>query len=206
MRIYGLTGGTGSGKSEVARRFVELGISVIDADKVGHDILEPGGAAVEAVAAAFGPAVRSGDGIDREKLAATVFGNADALKRLNALVHPVIYRVIGERCRALAEAGHTAVVIDAALLGEGGRRDPWLDGLIFVLAPKDTRLARLIDSRGMDPTQARRRIEAQTPPEQKVPFADWVIENTGTLEALRLKADAVAASIRTAGSAQCPAI
>jgi len=200
MRIYGLTGGSGSGKSEVARRFMELGIPVIDADKVGHQILEPGGMAVEAVVQAFGEKVLTNARIDREKLGALVFEDEIARRTLNAIVHPLIKRGIAERCVELAQQGHPAVLVDAALLAESGRREEWLDGLILVTCRDDLRLKRLVESRSINASMARGRMAAQTPPETKIPLADWVIENEGTLEQLRERVDEIAATIRSPAS------
>jgi dephospho-CoA kinase len=200
MRIYGLTGGIGGGKSEVALRLVELGIPVIDADIVGHEILEPGGSAADAVITAFDQTILTEGCIDREKLASVVFDDDAARRRLNAIVHPVIARNIAERCAELVQQGHSSIVIEATLLAEDGQREPWMNGLILVLSSEDLRLSRLVRSRGMDPVDARKRMAAQTPPEKKASLADWVMENNGTLDELRAATDAVADAIRDQGS------
>jgi len=200
MRIYGLTGGIGSGKSEVARRLVELGIPVIDADIVGHEILEPGGSAAAAVIAAFGQTILTEGRIDREKLGAMMFDDDAARRKLNAIVHPVIARNIAERCAELVQQGHSSIVVEATLLADDGQREPWMNGLILVLSSEDLRLSRLVRSRGMDPVDARKRMAAQTPPEKKASVADWVIENSGTLDELRAATDRVADAIRDQGS------
>ena len=196
MRIYGLTGGTGSGKSEAGQRLSYAGIPVIDADRVGHELLEPGGAAVGPVIEAFGREVTTAGAVDRAKLADWVFGDPEALRKLNAIVHPGIMQVIAGRLATLAGAGHAAAVVDAALIAEGGKRDVWLDGLIVVTCREDIRLDRLVRLRGMDIEQARKRIAAQTPAEKKVPLADWVIVNEGALEALWVRVDEIAADIK----------
>lgn len=192
MRIYGITGGTGSGKSAAAARFAKHGIAVIDADRVGHEILAPGGAAERAVLEAFGGDILTDGAIDRAKLGARVFANPDALARLNALTHPAIFGEIGRRCAAHAQEGRAAVLIDAALIAEGGQREPFLDGLVLVLAPAETRALRLVEGRGLAPDQAARQIAAQRPPEDKRPLADWVIENDGAIDALHARVDAIA--------------
>jgi dephospho-CoA kinase len=189
MELIGLTGGTGSGKSEVAKRLAHHGIPVIDADKIGHEVIAPGGAAAEAVQQAFGDSILTNGVIDRDKLGRQVFGDREALQRLNAIVHPTIIAFIGGRCAKLAEEGQETIVIDAALIGDNGRRDEWLSGLILVLAPPDVRLERLVRLRGMDPVEAARRIEIQVDPEQKRGMADWVIDNTGTLDQLHETVD-----------------
>jgi len=196
MRVYGLTGGAGSGKSEAGRRLSHAGIPVIDADRVGHELLEPGGAAVDPVIEAFGCEVTTAGAVDRAKLADWVFGDPEALRKLNAIVHPRIMQVTAGRLAALAGAGHAAAVVDAALIAEGGKRDVCLDGLIVVTCREDIRLDRLVRLRGMDIEQARKRIAAQTPAEKKVPLADWVIVNEGSLETLWVRVDEIAAAIR----------
>lgn len=184
MRIYGLTGGTGSGKSAAARHFETLGIPVIDADRVGHEVIEPGGTAEEAVLAAFGDDVVTDNAIDREKLGALVFRDPVARETLNGIVHPAIRLEMANRCAQYAEAGHDVVIIDAALLAENGTLDDYFAGLILVLAPLDTRIARLTGPRAIPEDEVRRRIAAQRPPEDKVALARWVIENSGTLDEL----------------------
>jgi dephospho-CoA kinase len=196
MRIYGLTGGIGCGKSEVARRLTERGIPVIDADLVGHQVLEPGGPAVDAVVAAFGEAILTEGMIDREKLGAVVFSDDAAREKLIAITHPLITRIIAEQCADLVQQGHSSIVIEATLLAEDGKREAWMSGLILVLSGEDLRLARLVSSRGMDPADIGKRMAAQTLPEEKAPLADWVIENNGTLDELRAATDSVVEAIR----------
>lgn len=196
MKIYGLTGGIASGKSEAARRFRELAVPVIDADKIGHALIEPGGAAEAEVLAAFGGDILSDGRIDRAKLGQRVFADRAELEKLNAIVHPAIKAEVARRAAALAEEGHEFVVIDAALLGEGGKIAGYIDGLALVLAPVATRLERLVQQRGCTEAEAKRRIEAQTPPERKIPLADWIIQNDGTLDALRARVDDVARAMR----------
>lgn len=195
IQIYGLTGGTGSGKSLAAQRFVECGIPVVDADKVGHRILSPGGEAERPVREAFGESILTEGCIDRAKLGDIVFRNADALATLNSLVQPALFLGISEDLQRLAEDGHQHALIDAALLAETGRKEGILCGLILVLADHNLRVQRLVDSRGMSVEEAERRIAAQTPPEKKVRAADWIIHNTGTIEDLHNRVDHVVTAI-----------
>jgi len=195
MRLIGLTGGTGSGKSAAGRRFVQRGIPVIDADAIGHAVIAPGGVAEAGVREAFGEGILSEGHIDREKLAARVFGDPAALRQLNALVHPAIFGEIGQRCAAHAEAGAHAVIIDAALIAEGAQLEPWLGGLILVLCPVEERVRRLVALRGQAEDDARRRIVAQSDPERKRALATWVIENGGDLDALHEQVDRIADDI-----------
>lgn len=199
MRIYGLTGGTGSGKSEAARRFEARGIPVIDADAIGHEVIAPGGAAEKAVIQAFGLDIVTGGAIDRAKLGARVFSDEAARRQLNAIVHPAIGLEIAMRCAALADQGHDAVIVDAALIAENGRKEDYLSGLMVVTCPAEERVRRLVAHRGIEETEARRRIAAQTPPEEKVALADWVIDNSGTKEALYARVDAIAGELKTHG-------
>lgn len=191
MKIYGLTGGIAAGKSEASRRFKERGIPVIDADKVGHAVTEPGGAAEQAVIEAFGDAIITSGIIDREKLGLVVFSDPEARMKLNGIVHPAIGRETAARFAAFAEEGHPVAVYDAPLLAEDGTLRGGFDGLIVVLCPREVRLKRLIETRGMSEEEANRRIDAQTPPEEKVRLAQWVIHNTGSIDDLRAEVDAI---------------
>lgn len=196
MRLYGLTGGAGSGKTEAGRRFAQRGIPVLDADAIGHELIEPGGPAFREVVDAFGDDIVCGGRIDRTRLAARAFADPKARARLDAILHPAIRAEIGRRCAALADEGHALAIIDAALIAEHGQRDPFLDGLIVVACPKTLRVRRLVRHRGFTEADARRRIAAQTPPETKLAFADWVIENTDTLEALWRQVDEIVEALR----------
>jgi dephospho-CoA kinase len=196
MRVYGLTGGTGSGKSEAGRRLLEHGIPVIDADAVGHEAIAPGGVAEKDVVAAFGGEILTGGGIDRAKLGAIVFADAAARQKLNAIVHPAICQGIRKQCAAFAGNGHDVVIIDAALLGESLTRETCLDGLILVLAPADVRRQRLVETRGLTQSEADRRMAAQLPPEKKLAIADWVIQNEADKETLYARIDAIVEELR----------
>lgn len=195
MRIFGLTGGICCGKSEAARRFEARGVPCIDADQVGHALIAPGGDAEAAVRDAFGSDIATAGRIDRKKLGALVFSDPHARQRLNNIVHPLVARAISEQCMALVQRGHRAIVVDAALLAERGFREIWLDGLILVLCSEEVRLRRLVALRGLSPEEARRRIQSQGPPEQKIPLAGWIIENEGRIEDFRARADAVAGEV-----------
>jgi len=195
MKIIGLTGGTGSGKSTAARRFEERGIPVIDADRIGHELIAPGGAAEASVIVAFGEDIVESGTIDRAKLGAKVFASDDARLKLNAIVHPALFAEIARRAMAHAESGAEAVMVDAALLAENGSKDAWLAGLVLVDAPVDVRVRRLREGRGIDEAESRRRIAAQTDPESKRAAADWIIDNGSGLEALYAQVDAVAEAI-----------
>ena len=192
VRIIGITGGIASGKSEVAQCFASLGAGVIDADAVGHELLEPAGPAFEAVIQAFGPEILSCGTIDRQKLGARVFGNDAALAKLNKIMYPLLWDVVKRRCEALANAGAGAVVVDAATLCDDGDRPAWVDLLAVVTSSRETRICRLIATRHFSEETARRRVDAQRSQETKMRLADTVIENDGSLAELRLRATALA--------------
>ncbi len=196
MTILGLTGGIGAGKSVAARMFEEFGIPVIDADRTGHTILEPGGAAVKGVVDAFGEDVLSGGVIDRAKLARRVFGDPEALERLNGLTHPAVGIEIVRRAAELAVAGHDTVLIEAALHAENGELGPGIEALVLVTCPREIRVRRLVESRGMTADEANARIDAQTPPEAKMPLAPWIIDNAGSTGGLRRRVAEVAREIQ----------
>ncbi len=197
VRVYGLTGGTGSGKTEAARHFAELSFAVIDADRVGHDVIAKGGIAEEAVIEAFGPGILTNGTVDREKLGSRVFEDDAARETLNGIVHPAIFMEIMQRCERYAQEGFREVIVDAALLAEQGRKESFLHGLILVLAPEAVRLERLKEGRGLHEADARARIRAQGDPSRKVPAADWVIHNTGSVRELHAKVERVAEALRS---------
>lgn len=186
----GLTGGIGSGKSTVAAMLAELGATVIDADKVGHEIYRPGSEGFRLVRDAFGPTVVGADGtIDRRALGARVFGDPAELARLNALLHPLIGAAIRERVAA-ARAARPGVpaVVEAAIMLEAGWR--FFDRIWVVLAGRETAVARVTASRGLRRDEVERRIDAQLPNAERRRQADVVLENDGTLDALRAQVEA----------------
>ena len=185
MLTVGLTGGIGSGKSEVSKRLAELGAVVIDADKIAREVVEPGTAGLRDVVATFGSDVLLPDGtLDREGLGRIVFGDPDKLASLNAIVHPLV----GERIATImadVERDHpdAVVVYDVPLLVENNLQDRY-DVVVVVAASTDTQLQRLTANRGMRPEDAQARIAAQAPLEAKLAVADYVIDNDGELAAL----------------------
>lgn len=197
MHLIGLTGGTGSGKSEAGRRFAEHGIPVIDADAVGHRLIAPGGDLEAAVVEAFGPAIVSDGRIDRKKLGALVFNDAAKRQQLNAMIHPAIRAEIARLCAEHASQGHRVALLDAALLAENGELDAHLNALILVLASREIRLARLVKGRGMESAAAVLQIDAQTPPEKKRAAADWIVHNEGDIQELHRQVDTIAQELLT---------
>jgi len=185
--VIGLTGGIGSGKSTVAAMLADLGADVIDTDKVGHEVYRPGTEGFRLVTAAFGPGVVATDGtIDRRALAARVFADPEALKRLNAIVHPLIGAAVRDwLVRVQAEPRPTPIVVEAPVLMEAGWR--FFDEVWVVIVSPQTALARVTASRDITADEVRRRLDAQLSNEERRRLADRVIENDGTLEELRAK-------------------
>jgi len=182
MLNVGLTGGIGSGKSEVARRFAARGARLIDADAIAREVVRAGTPGFERVVEAFGADVVGPDGeLDREALGRLVFGDEDARGRLNAIVHPLVgERVFGLMAEA-ADADPSGVLVnDVPLLVEGNLAERY-DVVVVVDAPVKVQLQRLVGYRGMSEADARARIAAQASREQRLAIADYVIDNTGDL-------------------------
>lgn len=180
--LVGLTGGIGSGKSEVSRRLASYGAVVIDADQLAREVVAPGTPGLDEVVEAFGREVLRDDGsLDREKLGETVFADAGERERLNAIVHPKV----GERVAELqAAAGEGAIVVyDVPLLVENDLAGSY-DLVVVVDAPVETQVQRLLRQRGVSESQARARVEAQASREQRRAAADVVIDNGGPIERL----------------------
>ena len=186
----GLTGGIGSGKSTVTAMLAERGAVVVDADRLAREAVAPGTPGLRAVVDRFGPAVVAGDGsLDRQALAGVVFDDAAALADLNAIVHPPVRAAIADRLAELA-ATDALVVLEIPLLVESGR-SYGESAIIVVDCPEEVALRRLVEDRGMDEVDARRRMAAQAPREQRLAVADVVVDNGGTLEDLRAQVDAL---------------
>jgi dephospho-CoA kinase len=178
----GLTGGIGSGKSEVARRLAEHGAVLIDADVAARKVVEPGSPGLAQVAAAFGDGVLRPDGsLDRERLGEIVFGDPGLRAKLNAIVHPLVREWMQEEERTAVQADGDAIVVhDVPLLAES-RGKAGFDVVIVVDVPPDLQAERLTRLRGMAAEQARARMAAQASREQRLAVADIVIDNSGSL-------------------------
>ena len=193
MLRVGLTGGIASGKSAVGSRWRALGIPVLDADQLVHALYEPGAPGTAAVAEEFGPELLDERGaVDRPRLAARVFGDAAAVSRLNARVHPLV-RLETDRWLAVREAeGEPLAVVEATLLVENRGRERF-DRLVAVSAPEEARLARAL---ARDPSASREavlsRMRAQLPDAERNAACDVVLVNDGTPDALLARADALA--------------
>ncbi len=180
--MVGLTGGIGAGKSTAARLLAERGALILDADVAAREVVAPGTDGLAAIVAEFGDGVLDPDGaLDRAALAAVVFADPNRRAALNAIVHPRVRSRMADRAAAAPEG--SVVVQDVPLLVESG-----LAGLfelvIVVDAADDIRIARLVRDRGMTEEEAKARIEAQAPREQRLAVADVVLNNDGTPEEL----------------------
>jgi dephospho-CoA kinase len=205
----GLTGGIGSGKSEVARRLVARGAVLIDADVAAREVVVPGSPGLSQIVTAFGGSVLSPDGsLDRARLGEIVFGDPELRAKLNAIVHPLVREWMGAAERTAAQAaGRSAartrgpiVVHDVPLLAES-RGKGGFDLVIVVDVPPELQVERLVSQRGMTSDQARARMNAQASREQRLEVADIVIDNSGSLDALDHRVAEVWAELeRRAGS------
>jgi dephospho-CoA kinase len=185
--MVGLTGGIGSGKSTVSAMLATHGAVIVDADRIAHEVVEPGTDGLAEVVATFGASVLSADGrLDRPALGRIVFADEAKRKALEAIVHPLVRARSAE---LVAAAAADAVVInDIPLLAETGAAGNF-DKVIVVVASAETRIARMVRDRGMTEDEARSRIAAQATDDQRRAIADIVIANDGTTDELRVAVD-----------------
>lgn len=197
MLLVALTGGIASGKSFVARRLAEHGAVVVDADQVARQVVEPGEPALTRIAETFGSGVIAADGsLDRAALGAIIFSDPEARHRLNAITHPAVL----DRSRSLFEAAGAAdpnavVIYDIPLLVETGRSDEF-DVIVVVYASTETRVARMVESRGMTRDEALRRINSQATDTDRLAIADVVIDADSTPEHTEQQTDALWENLR----------
>ena len=192
----GITGGIASGKSVVARILREMGFHVIDADRLGHVLMEPGTRAFGEIVAEFGAGVLGGDErIDRGKLGNLVFADAGKLERLNAILHPRVEEEMVRQFGAWEREGvKDAAFVEAALLVEAGYQNN-LDGLVVAWCRPEQQMERLL-ARGLSEAEARKRIAAQMPAEEKLKFATEKIDCSGTLEWTRKQVEELAGRLK----------
>ena len=195
MLRVGLTGGIACGKSEVVRRLSAAGLPTLDLDRVAHGLMAPGQPGTAAVVEAFGPAVRAPDGaIDRRALGALVFADPGARQRLNGILHPRIRAEEDRRAQSLGARPGSLLITDAALLVETGSHLRF-DRLVVVHCPPEQQVARLRARDGLTEQAAQARLAAQMPIATKVRFAHLAIDASGTIEATRSAADALAGEL-----------
>ena len=193
----GLTGGVASGKSTVSAMLRDLGAVVVDADLLAREVVAPGTEGLAEIVAAFGDKVLTPDGeLDRPAMGAIVFGDEEARRRLEAIIHP---RVRQRSAELEAAAGPDAVVVhDIPLLAETGQAGTF-DAVVVVDVPVETQVERMVRLRGMTEAEAKARISAQATREQRLAVATHVIDNTGTVEDLRDRVAEVFEELATKG-------
>ena len=189
MITIGLTGGIGSGKSTVSSRLSEHGAFIVDADLVAREIVEPGQPALAELADAFDGVLNPDGTLNRAELARQAFATPEATEKLNAITHPLIRARTEELFRQGRESGAQVLVYDMPLLIENGEADK-VDHVLVVDAPDELRIERLVQHRGLDEDDARRRIAAQIDRETRLAAADTVLDNSGSVDSLLDQVDA----------------
>jgi dephospho-CoA kinase len=212
MLRVGLTGGLGSGKTAVAAVFRSLGAHVIEADAIGRELMSPGQPVYRAIVDHFGPEVVNADGtLNRARLADLAFHH-DRLAELNRIVHPAVIAAQQQWAeRIFADDPHAVAMVESALIFEAdaqGSAPGWrqrFDRIVLVTAPDDTRIARYVARRAQDSASvrdleadARSRIAAQIPDREKIPLADYVIHNDGSLDDTRRRVEGIFAELAAA--------
>jgi dephospho-CoA kinase len=196
MLRLGLTGGIASGKSIVASELRQLGFRVLDADQLGHKLIEPGQSAYEPVVQEFGPEIlRPDKSVDRKKLGAVVFANREELATLNSILHPRIEKAIhAQFSQWEKENVRDPVFVEAALLIEAGMHKR-LDGLVVVWCKPEQQVERLV-ARGLSEDEARHRISLQMANDEKLKFATYKIDTSGTMQHTQEQLAALAKKLR----------
>jgi dephospho-CoA kinase len=185
MKIIGLTGGIGSGKSTVARFLAELGAAVIDLDKIGHEVQKPHSAVWQQFVSAFGKEILTPSGeIDRVKLGAIVFKNREALMRLNNIIHPAIDGIVAEKINEFRRKGFKVAVLEAAAMIDAGKTD-LVEELWVTVAPESVVVKRLHKRSGYSETDSRTRINAQLKNEERLKKAAVIFQTDCTLDELK---------------------
>ena len=192
MLRIGLTGGIASGKSTVCGMLRERGCRIIDADQVAHQLILKGQPCYEPVVRGFGPEVLDAEGeIDRKRLGGLVFENRHLLETLNSIVHPcVIRQILAELDIMEKQDSHSTVVVDASLMIESGFYKHFRR-LVVVTCTMAQQMNRLMSRNGLSEEAARQRISVQMPLEQKIRYADYVVDNSGSLDETRTQVDAL---------------
>lgn len=181
--LVGLTGGIAVGKSIVASMLAARGAAVVDADRIAHGLQEPGGGCHQEIVEAFGREILDPAGrIDRQCLGARAFADPELRRRLEAIMHPAIWRTCEAEIRTAEAEGRSVCLVEAALILETGQQERF-QKLIVVTAPAEVQVARLREQRGLTAEAARRRLAAQWPSPAKTRLADYVIDNGGELGA-----------------------
>ncbi|MDA8121668.1 MAG: dephospho-CoA kinase [Deltaproteobacteria bacterium] len=198
MRVFGLTGGIGTGKSTVAEMFREEGIPVVDADRIAREVTAPGQPSCGEIARTFGEGVLlPGGGIDRVKLGDIVFADPAKRAALEEITHPAIAAGISDALSRLESGGHPVAIVEAALIHEKGRGGLF-ESVIAVRCGKVLQVRRLVARDGIPEEQALRRIASQMDQEEKARASEHVIDNSGNPESTRAQVRAIAAVLKRA--------
>ena len=185
MKVFGLTGNIGSGKSTVAAMLREAGIPVLDADRISREVTAPGGGAYDAVVQAFGGEILRGDGsIDRMRLGEIVFSDPASRERLERITHPAIFEAMKEAISGIEREGHRAAVVEATLIHETGKKGVF-ESVISVTCDRETSISRLTARGGMSRSQVEARLRAQMDAGRKAEASDYVIDNSGDIASTR---------------------
>ena len=196
MLVIGLTGGIGTGKSEVSRILRDLGATVINADHVGHEAYTPHSQIWREVVAAFGEGVLQSSGeIDRKRLGDIVFNDPGAMAKLNSIMHPRMAEMVRRRIEELREQDVELVVLEAALMVEAGWSS-MVDELWVTYAPEELVLERLRQRNNMSDEEIRSRISSQLPFEERARCACMVVDNSGSVAELREKVESLWSRVR----------
>ncbi|HEY78758.1 MAG TPA: dephospho-CoA kinase [Dehalococcoidia bacterium] len=189
MKVIGLTGGIGSGKSTVAHFLAELGAVIIDADKVGHEAFKPGTELWQEVTAAFGEQILTTSGeIDRQKLGEMVFADPRRLSQLNEIMHPRMSEMVKAQLEDYRRQRVAVAVLEATLLIEaGGEWTKLVDEIWVTVASEATVLKRVMERSGLSEAESLARIRSQMPPTEKVRHADVVINTEYSLDEMKIK-------------------
>ena len=195
MKLIGLTGGVGSGKSTVATMLRDLGAIVVDADEATHAVYEPGTPGFDAVIREFGDYYVRDGRIDRQRLGELVFKDAASRRRLNAIVHPLVREWMAARTAEAAGRGAQIVVQEVPLLFENGL-EPLYSSVVLVYVPEALQLERLVHGRGFTPERAQAVIATQVPIDEKRRRARHVVDNSGTTEQTRAQVEQLWTKLR----------
>ena len=181
MRLIGLTGGIATGKSTVARMLAARGAAIVDADLLAREVVEPGEPALGEICAEFGDSVLDAEGrLDRAALGRVVFADSARRRRLEEITHPRIVARMQERIADALATAAALVVVDIPLLLEGGRAS-MVEGVLLVYVEPLTQLRRLVERDRISEDEARRRLAAQMPIDEKRGLATWVVDNSGSV-------------------------